>query len=113
VTSPDYTKVKSGTYNLLLRQSDGALWTYFESNGRIAARLETVEKTPEGYADEAMKGSTGLAFPWPPKMATSPRPSLRPDVEPAAFFFRNCTIYIKITVNGHGYCVWSGVTGRC
>jgi hypothetical protein len=104
----DYGLLKSGKYNLFLKE-DGGLKMFFESGGQIRARLEVLETTPEGYTDKA--GSGDLAFPLPADLDRNSSG----DEEGTHLFahanprFKRCKIYIKV---GKKW-VWSGVTKKC
>jgi len=101
----DYGVLKTGRYNLFLKEDGGGPKMFFESNGQIRARLEVSETRPEDLAGSDA-GSGELAFPLPKELKSGAEELV---FSHASSVFRRCKIYIKV---GRWW-VWSGATKQC
>lgn len=114
----DYGKLKSGKFNLFFKSAGQNLNLYLEEKGKINTILDVTTKLPEGLKEGKSSSNPELAF-----LETSgddklslnylPKFNLMSSFAPSFTSLKRCKIWMKITVGGHGYWVWSGFYGKC
>ncbi|MBS1796897.1 MAG: hypothetical protein JSS81_23930 [Acidobacteria bacterium] len=114
----DFGDLRSGKFNLFFKSAEQGLNLYLEEKGKISAVLETTTRTPDGLKDTKTGSSPELAFlelPLDDKSSLNNAPGLnfRPAFAPFFSSRKRCKIWMKITVGGRGYWVWSGFYKQC
>ena len=114
----DFGKLKSGKFNLFFKSDNQNLNLYLEEKGKINSILEAMTKAPEGLKDAKSSSKPELAF-----LETSVDDKLSFNFLSKFNFIssfnstfisrKRCKIWMKITVGGRGYWVWSGFYKQC
>ncbi|MBX7175001.1 MAG: hypothetical protein K1X72_28750 [Pyrinomonadaceae bacterium] len=114
----DFGKLKSGKFNLFFKSDGQNLNLYLEEKGKISVILEAMTKSPEGLKDTKSGSKPELAFlevSVDDKLSFNdlPKFNFMSSFTPSFPSRKRCKIWMKITVGGRGYWVWSGFYKQC